>query len=99
MVWITLFFAWREITSEQEQFSGENSLSSACESSLQNGTCSSRLSVYKPKTAEHRNKLNEIQNFPGQKEKDFTKMKKVALEKFFRKAAQEGATQGLLAVR
>lgn len=44
------------------------------------------------------NKLNQTKNFPDQQEKDFNKMKEVMSEKFFRKAAQEGATQGLPAV-
>lgn len=44
------------------------------------------------------NKLNQTQNFPDPQEKDFTKRKEVMFEKFFRKAAQEGATQVLLAV-
>lgn len=44
------------------------------------------------------NKLNQFQNFPDQPENDFTKMREVVFEKFFRKFAQEGATLGLLAV-
>lgn len=66
-------------------------LSSACGSCLKNGICSSRPSVQKCKAAKHRNKLNKIQNIPGQKEKDFTQMKKVTFEKIVQKGYSEGS--------
>lgn len=41
---------------------------------------------------------SKFKNFPVHQEKDFTKMKEFAFEKFFKKAAQDRATLGLLSV-
>lgn len=89
--WITLFFGWREITCEQEQFSEEKSLCFARRHVNLISKMALGVASHQCRGIKQLNTENRIQNFPVQQEKDSTKMKTFTSEKILQKICSGGS--------